>query len=94
MAKKKTAKKATRKRGRPRGAKNRKREVVTGELTRCKACGSTDREPYEGEPRVVLHKGVDAAGNAYNVVTWRRTRCSLCGQYRVDQHFENRAECE
>jgi len=97
MAKKKAAKakRATgRKRGRPAGAKNKQRDVVPGALTRCKMCGSTDRHKYEGEPRVMLSAGVDQDGNDYNVISWRRTSCATCGQYRVDQFFEMRPELE
>lgn len=82
----------SRKRGRPAGSKNKKRDVVAGTLTRCRMCGSTDREPYTGEPAMMLCNGVDNDGNAYNVITWRRTSCSLCGQYRVDQFHEMRAD--
>ena len=97
MAKKKAAKakRATgRKRGRPAGAKNKQRDVVPGALTRCKMCGSTDRKKYEGEPRVMLSAGVDQDGNAYNVISWRRTSCATCRQHRVDQFFEMRPELE
>ena len=89
MAKKKPTRK--RRPGRPKGAKTKQRDVAVGTLTRCKGCGSTDREPYTGV-REMNHEGVDDDGNAFNVITWKRTQCSNCGQNRVDQTFENRAE--
>lgn len=86
-------KKATRKRkpGRPKGATTKQRDVVVGQLTRCKSCGSTDREPYAGI-RELRHAGTDPEGVEYNVVSWKRTKCTVCNQNRVDQFFEYRSE--
>jgi len=89
MPKKKTADK--RGPGRPKGSKNKKRDVVVADLTHCASCGSTDREAYHGISELD-HNGIDPQGNPYNRVTWKRTKCSACGQNRVDQFFERRAE--
>jgi len=89
MAKKKAARK--RKPGRPKGARTKQRDVVVATLTRCRSCGSTDREPYTGV-RDMHVGGIDPEGTPYNFVSWKRTSCTVCGQHRVDQFFENRAE--
>ena len=80
---------ATKKRGRPKGAKTVQRDVVTVEPTRCRVCGSTDRDPYRATRRLP-HSGFTPAGELYTTVVWRHTKCRHCGQARVDQTFENR----
>ena len=74
--------------GRPRGSATTA-ATARGELTRCHACGSTDREPYLSRREQAI-AGVDPAGRPYTHVVWRRCRCARCGQYRIDRHTENR----
>lgn len=81
---------AAAKSGRPRAPKNRSKEPVTTVLSRCRRCGSTEREPYHGT-REVKVAGVDPhSGKPYTHVVWRRTRCKHCGQMRMDRSLEQR----
>lgn len=75
------------KQGRPKGAKTVKKPESTGLLTRCNACGSTDRERYTN-PRSIQQHGIAPDGSPYNQVTWRHTSCKSCGQVRVDKFYE------
>lgn len=76
-------------RGRPKGQQNYDAEIARGELTRCPSCGSTDREAYWGK-REHQHDGLDDSGRPFTHVCWRKTRCKVCGQIRVDRTLENR----
>lgn len=53
----------------------------------CLKCGSTDREPYHNI------RSINSVGNRdgrpYTRITLKRTKCSKCGQCRVDRIFEN-----
>jgi hypothetical protein len=62
--------------------------VATVALSRCRACGSTDREGYYGV-RVLQMAGAHE-GEPYTHIVWRRTRCRCCGQMRVDRSYEHR----
>jgi len=75
------------KRGRPRGSKTTKRDIVTVAASRCRKCGSTDRAPYSQTKSRQL-TGCTPAGEPYNRVSWKRTKCKSCGQARVDKIFE------
>lgn len=74
--------------GRPRGAKTRQRDTVNGAMTRCRACGSTERTPYHH--RRVIEFGGETADGPYTHIIIRSTECKTCGQARVDRTFENR----
>jgi len=94
MAKKKTRKKRrsktqsarTRTPGRPRPTAG-PTPVVVVEPSRCKKCGSTDREHYS-HTTVRDIAGVRPDGMAYSKIFWRRTRCQNCGQARIDKTYE------
>lgn len=87
VAKKKTT---TQKAGRPAGSKNNPVDTVEAKATRCKECGSTEREKYFNR-REFESAGVDVhTGEPYTHTVWRRTKCMNCGQHRVDRHRENR----
>lgn len=64
--------------------------IVTGELTACPACGSTDRTEYKDTRTPLEHAGVTPSGRPYTHVRWKRTCCKGCGQFRIDKTFENR----
>lgn len=67
--------------------------TITVAASRCRACGSTDRDQYFAT-RVLAIDGMTSDGELYTHVVWRRTRCQGCGQYRIDKSFENRtADC-
>jgi len=83
----KKVKKAPKRSGRPRGARNRDLDTVSGEATRCRKCGSTDREPYFGK-RTLDYAGTTPDGKPYTRVVWRRTVCRSCGQHRMDKSYE------
>lgn len=77
--------------GRPAGSQTTKPPVATVPTSRCVKCDSTERERYfRTEEKEIA--GVDPEGNAYTHVVWRWTRCSECGQVRVDRTYENRAK--
>ena len=78
-----------RKPGRPKGSKNKTRQVVAVVPPRCKKCGSTDRTPYMGHRRVMQRAGTAPDGKPYNRITWRDTKCLACNQVRVDLIYEN-----
>lgn len=65
--------------------------TVDGEITRCPACGSTDRLPYHRIVRVQLDPefGVDQQGRKATHRVLKRTSCSKCGTGRTDNIFEN-----
>lgn len=70
-----------------------KTQVVETQLTRCNACGSTERMGYN---RVESFDHRDAGGidpatskpATHRVSRW--TNCKNCGQARIDVHYENR----
>lgn len=63
--------------------------VVDAKATACPTCGSTRRERYFHTVERAI-AGVDRDGKPYTHVVWRRTRCTDCGQVRVDRSYENR----
>ena len=79
-------------RGRPTGSKTKERPIATVEPSRCERCGSTDREKYHGT-RTLKHVG-EHDGKPYNVIRWKRTRCTACGQHRVDKFHEQTSDGE
>lgn len=89
MARRRSTKKTESKTaGRPRGSRTQPRDVVPVQPSRCKRCGSTEREPYsQTTTRNIRGRNLET-GALYNVVKWSRTRCKSCGQARVDQVFE------
>lgn len=80
---------ATKAKGRPPGAKQLKAPETAGELTRCPACGSTNRDPYLTKD-VQVYAGIDlVTGKPYTAIVRRRCRCTDCGQHRIDRHLVN-----
>ena len=63
---------------------------VQAALTRCPACGSTDRESYSGT-LAQEYGGITPDGKPHTHIVRRRTACRACGQCRVDRFYENRA---
>ncbi len=51
-------------------------------------CGSTRRTGYTSIVTRELNGAID--GHPYTHIVWKRTRCSDCGQTRVDLFHENR----
>lgn len=74
------------KRGRPKGSKNRAKKIAVV-AARCKRCGKSTRGKYFGTPRTIIARG-EFDGKPYNRVTFRRCRCGNCGQVRIEQTFE------
>lgn len=72
--------------GRPKGAKTEKL-IAPAAPSRCPKCHSTNRAPYH-DVNTLEHGGLDAAGQPYNRVVFRRTACTDCGQARVDRAYE------
>jgi len=66
-----------------------KAPVVQVELSRCKACGSTERGGYYNVIEQ-QYAGVDMAGKAYTHIVRRYCPCAKCGQVRIDRTYENR----
>ncbi len=100
MAKKKPAKQASKPKadedggepkGRPGGSENRQYDHVDASGTRWRKCGSTERTHYE-QTREIAQAGTTSKGLQFTHVTWRRTCCKACGQWRIDRFFENRLE--
>ena len=78
-----------RKRGRPPGSKNESVDQVDAMATCCRQCGSTEREPYF-RTSAQEYAGLLATGQPYTHIVRRWTRCSACGQVRIDLFHENR----
>lgn len=74
-------------RGRPKGSKTKPRTEAVAIPSRCHACGSSERSEYYSANSMEF-EGIDALGNPYNRITWRRTSCKACGAHRVDKTYE------
>lgn len=72
--------KGRKRRGRPPGAKTATRDVAEQRLSRCR-CGSTERGDYERQETLPLVDDPD--GFTHVRLQW--TKCSDCGQARVDR---------
>lgn len=57
--------------------------------TTCHACGSTARDAYTQES-VQEYAGVDPSGIPYTHIRRCWTRCTVCGQARIDRILECR----
>ncbi|MEM8738645.1 MAG: hypothetical protein AAGG38_09235 [Planctomycetota bacterium] len=75
--------------GRPRGRRAAPAPIVEAELSRCPACGSTQRDRYLSH-RESAFGGTRPDGTPYTHVVWRRCKCSACGQVRTDKTYEHR----
>ena len=84
------SKEAKKKPGRKPGTPNREYDQVVTYPGRCKRCGSTNRSPYFGDKIEHAVTGIDPAGNPYDTVVWRRTKCLDCGQVRKEMSYELR----
>jgi hypothetical protein len=60
-------------------------------LSRCPKCMSTDRTKYHNVREMPM-LGKTAAGQPFNTIVWRRTKCTSCGQFRVDRSYEMRSK--
>jgi hypothetical protein len=72
--------------GRPKGAQTVARVAADVLPSRCPKCQSTAREPYAGHPRVADLSGMHD-GQPFNRIVYRNTRCTACGQARVDREW-------
>lgn len=86
--KKMAAETGRRKRGRPPGSKTQTLPQVETAATACPSCKSTERGPYFNT-RGVNVAGVHPTLGIYSHVTWRRTQCLTCGQYRDDKEYSH-----
>lgn len=80
--------KARKKRGRPAGKKAENVPVEEAALTQCPKCHSTERAPYNGV-RTREYSGITPDGRQYNFISWKNTKCTKCGQHRIDKIYEN-----
>lgn len=75
---------------RTKGARNID-DIAIQHPSRCRACGSTEREPYsnrdEEECITTIGEGIPITH-----IIRQQTRCKTCGQARIDRTFENRPE--
>lgn len=71
--------------GRPRGAVTFDRPVADAAASRCPACQSTNRAPYDKSPDIIEGSGTDPQGRPYSAVELRPTHCLDCGQRRTDR---------
>lgn len=70
--------------GRPKGTTHFERELVDAPASRCPQCGSTERLHYQ-HLNVIEGEGFDPQGRPYTAVELRPTRCTSCGQSRIDR---------
>ena len=75
--------------GRPAGTPAERRPVVEARPSRCPNCGSTERERYTRTTWQPI-AGQTSDGEPFTHIACRWTRCSQCGQARVDRAFEQR----
>jgi hypothetical protein len=68
--------------GRPPGVGNLEYDVVDATLTKCRQCGSTERQKYRKDP--VIHR--QPFSDKIVVTTWRKTRCLKCNRARRDRY--------
>ena len=84
MAKKK------KKRGRPKGSRNRVFNDVpatTRILPNCFRCGAVGTLRVLRKVREQNHRGLSIEGLPYNKVTWRRMECSNCSGVQMDREL-------
>jgi ribosomal protein S27AE len=62
--------------------------IVELKKSSCTKCGSTEHTGYHNTRNPLMAKGITPDGRKYNCVIYRRTRCSNCGQSRIDKSFE------
>ena len=77
-----------RKRGRPKGSRNKQREIVLEIPPACPKCGATDKSTSLPNP-IIRDYVAGTVPNHPEVtrVTWRRMRCQ-CGNHWVKQTFD------
>jgi len=68
-------------------------DQVDAPKSRCRNCGSTERERYF-RTTTQGYAGTDAQGRPFTHIVRRWTRCKQCRQVRVDRCFENRPPAE
>ncbi|HUX16388.1 MAG TPA: hypothetical protein VMW52_07925 [Phycisphaerae bacterium] len=68
-------------------------DQVEAPKSRCRKCGSTERERYF-RVKVQVYAGTDPQGRPFTHILRRWTHCKQCRQLRVDRALENRAEAE
>lgn len=90
MAKKRPAKKTTKRTTKAAGTRPRvKREQINVAVSRCPKCGSTSRTPYDRKPEIIKHSGRTSDGQPYTRIERRVTKCKDCNQHRFDQTYHN-----
>lgn len=72
------------------GSPNKPVLHAAASLTRCPACGSTERAPYSAAPHEQASRGLTPDGEPFTHIIRRRTSCLNCGQCRIDRAYENR----
>ena len=71
---------------RTKGSKNKPTcPTVEHNGTKCVRCGSTKRTPYVGSYEKELSGTFN--GQVFNLIHYRRTSCSDCGQQRIDKEY-------
>lgn len=78
----KKAKAKQRRRGRPKGSRNRATKTVKAPLPRCAKCKSTEFIILKKISEVSV-RGTTSAGEPYTSVVRRRAQCTHCGQVCV-----------
>jgi hypothetical protein len=74
-----------RKRGRPKGSKNKNIDPVLVDPPRCKKCGCTEITTLRTDRKSL--KGI-RNGEPFNRITYRRIRCTSCKQVGILRFFE------
>lgn len=73
------------KRGRPKGTKNTSLLHVVDFPKGCPVCSSTEYSVLNTPRQMDTH--VQYEGKEYNRITWRRCRCSNCGQVYMRRSY-------
>ncbi len=73
------------------GTPNAEYTTAEAPASRCAKCGSTNREHYDRRT-VQTYAGIDPAGRPYTRIIRRWTKCTDCGQHRIDRTYENDSE--
>lgn len=90
--KKTTTKKTSKRTTKPQASKETKPSTSSADTTatRCRKCGSTERESYQQKHEIPAAGQLAPDGKPASHIKLQWTKCKSCGQSRVDRTYLNR----
>lgn len=64
--------------------------IVDVSASCCPKCGSSEREPYHNVKTRHIEGFLN--GKPFNRVSWKRTKCTVCNQQRIDRVYWTETE--